>query len=254
MENLGLPDVRVVNDFPVALTALGYTRVTRDTQRSVFNPFPTGEDGKVPLFVIPTETEGLWFQLDPVKVSGWLYENGIVSGAPPKDRLQAWAWLYREVLRSGFGGAEGMSPGALAVENLVHTMSHVLLQKIEWSGFASSSIGEYLMPETLSFIIYANRFAEAKIGGLTTLFEQRLPLWLIDAAQSGRECVYDPLCGEDGGTCAGCLHREHNCPFFNRQLSRAVLYGGALPQDDQGRQASIRRGYWHDYVNLVSRG
>ena len=252
-ENLGFSDVRVVNDFPVALTALGYTRVTRDTQRSVFNPFPTGEDGKIPLFVIPTETEGLWFQLDPVKVSGWLSDNGIVAGTPPKDRLQAWAWLYREVLRSGFSSAEEMSPGALAVENLVHTMSHVLLQKIEWSGFASSSIGEYLMPETLSFIIYANRFAEAKIGGLTTLFEQRLPLWLIDAAQSGRECVYDPLCGEDGGTCAGCLHREHNCPFFNRQLSRAVLYGGALPQDDHGRQARLRRGYWDDYVNLVNR-
>lgn len=133
-------------------------------------------------------------------------------------------------------------------------MSHVLLHKIEWSGFASSSIGEYLMPETLSFVIYANRFAEAKIGGLTTLFEQRLPLWLLDSAQSGRECVYDPLCGEDGGSCAGCLHREHNCPFFNRQLSRAVLYGGVLPQDNQGRHASIRRGYWHDYVNLVSRG
>jgi hypothetical protein len=253
-ENLGLSDVRVINDFPVALTALGYTRITRDPQKSVFNPFPTGEDGKIPLFVIPTETEGLWFQLDPIKVNRWLVGNRIVGGQPPEEISHAWAWLYREVLRTGFGRAEEMSPAAAAVELLVHTMSHVLLHKIEWSGFASSSIGEYLMPETLSFVIYANRFAEAKIGGLTTLFEQRLPLWLLDSAQSGRECVYDPLCGEDGGSCAGCLHREHNCPFFNRQLSRAVLYGGVLPQDNQGRHTSIRRGYWHDYVNLVSRG
>jgi len=252
--SLGLSDVRVINDFPIALTALGYTRVTRDPHKSVFNPFPPGEDGKIPLFVIPTETEGLWFQLDPVKVCAWLVTNGIASGEQPIDPHHAWAWLYREILKAGFDRAEEMSPAAAAVELLVHTMSHVLLHKIEWSGFASSSIGEYLIPETLSFVIYANRFAEAKIGGLTTLFEQRLPLWLLDTAQSGRECVYDPLCAEDGGSCVGCLHREHNCPFFNERLSRAVLYGGVLPQNDEGRQASIRQGYWHEYVNLVSRG
>jgi hypothetical protein len=147
-----------------------------------------------------------------------------------------------------------MTPAAAYVEMLVHTMSHVLLDKIEWSGFASSSIGEYLMPDTLSFVIYANRYAEAKIGGLTTLFEQRLPLWLLDAAQSGRACVYDPLCSEDGGSCAGCLHREHNCPFFNARLSRAVLYGGKMPEDEQGRQSTIRHGYWREYALLVNPG
>ena len=114
------------------------------------------------------------------------------------------------------------------IRTLIHTMSHVLLHCIEWSGFASSSIGEYLMSGTLCFILYANRFAETKIGGLTTLFEQRLPLWLRDAAQSGRICLYDPICIEEGGHCAGCLHREYNCPFFNNELSRAALYGGRI--------------------------
>lgn len=253
-EKMGLSGVKVINDFPIALTALGYTRVTRDPNKCMFNPFPAGEDGKIPLFVIPTETEGLWFQLDPVKVSCWLIDNGIIQGERPKDPLQAWAWLYREVLRTGFGRLEDMTPAAAYLEMLVHTMSHVLLDKIEWSGFASSSIGEYLMPDTLSFVIYANRYAEAKIGGLTTLFEQRLPLWLLDAAQSGRACVYDPLCSEDGGSCAGCLHREHNCPFFNARLSRAVLYGGKMPEDEQGRQSTIRHGYWREYAQLVNPG
>ena len=123
-------------------------------------------------------------------------------------------------------------------------MSHVFLQRIEWSGFSSSSIGEYLFPETLSFVLYANRFAETKIGGLTTLFEQRLPLWLRDTAQAGCDCMYDPLCGEEGGSCAGCLHREHNCSLFNHQLSRAVLYGGHLPIDEGLEQDRIRHGYW----------
>ncbi len=251
LDRLGLLRVQVVNDFPIALTALGYTRVTRDPQRSIFNPFPAGEDGRIPLFALPTDTEGLWFQLDPLKVSRWLRRNNFIGGAPPEDRLHAWSWLYREVLGTGFARREDISAGAGAIQILVHTMSHVLLRKIEWSGFSPSSVGEYLMPETLSFVLYANRFAESKIGGLTTLFEQRLPLWLQDAAQSGQECIYDPLCEEDGGSCVGCLHREHNCPFFNRELSRAVLYGGVLPADEQSGLRIIRYGYWEEFMKIV---
>lgn len=249
--HLGIQMGQVVNDFPIALTALGFTRVTRDPHRSVFNPFPPGEDGKIPLFTIPTETEGLWFQLDPVRVARWLRKNGYVGGNFPEDRLPAWAWLYREVLSSGFAHREETSAAAGAVQMLIHAMSHVLLQKIEWSGFAPSSVGEYLMPETLSFVLYANRYSESKIGGMTTLFEQRLPLWLQDAAQSGRECVYDPLCEEDGGSCVGCLHREHNCPLFNQELSRAVLYGGTLPPEDRGGVSAIGYGYWEEFVRTV---
>lgn len=249
---LGFSEIQVINDFPIALTALGYTRITRDPDRSIFNPFPPDEDGKIPILVIPTETEGLWFHLDPLRVVKWLHGNGILSGDIPQTKLEAWSKLYNEILRFGFSRTEEMNLGASVLECLLHTISHVLMQKIEWSGFASSSIGEYLMPETLSFIIYANRFAEAKIGGLTTLFEQRLPLWLFDAAQSGRECVYDPLCSEDGGNCAGCIHREHNCTFFNRQLSRSCLYGGLVPENEYNSGIQISQGYWSNYMRIAS--
>lgn len=94
--------------------------------------------------------------------------------------------------------------------------------------------------------MYANRHAETKIGGLTTLFEQRLNTWLWDAVQSGRECVYDPICEDDGGSCAGCTHREHNCVSFNRELSRAVVYGGPTPQTSAFQGAKIAQGYWQD--------
>jgi hypothetical protein len=123
-------------------------------------------------------------------------------------------------------------------------MSHVFLRRIEWSGFAPSSVGEYLIPGTLSFILYANRYAETKIGGLTTLFEQRLNTWLWDAVQSGHECVYDPICSDDGGSCAGCTHREHNCVSFNRELSRATVFGGPTPQLSALEGMSIREAYW----------
>lgn len=243
---LGISDIRVINDFPLALCAYGYTRTARDPSRTVIKPFPTEQNGRIPIFAIAAETEALWFQLDPLRVYTWLLENGLASGTPPSSTEEAWARLYSDVpgLREApheplYGQAE-----AVAIRTLLHTMSHLFLRRIEWSGFAPSSVGEYLIPGSLSFFLYANRHAETKIGGLTTLFEQRLNTWLWDAIQSGHECVYDPICGDDGGSCAGCTHREHNCVSFNRELSRATVYGGPTPQNSVFEGRTLTQGFW----------
>ncbi|WP_411878569.1 hypothetical protein [Polaromonas sp. YR568] len=244
---MGISDVRVVNDFPLALCAFGYTRTSRDPSRTVVTPFPIDERGKIPIFALSSETEALWFQLDPVRVVRWLIENGLSSGAVPATSEAASAWLYGQVpgLRDAPHEPGYNGQAAVAVRTLLHTMSHVFLRRIEWSGFSPSSVGEYLIPGSLSFILYANRYAETKIGGLTTLFEQRLNTWLWDAVQAGHECVYDPICGDDGGSCAGCTHREHNCIHFNRELSRATVYGGPTPEQGVLDGLPIRYGYWN---------
>lgn len=252
MAELGLASVEAIEDFPIAQMAFGFTRVTRDPNRSMINPFHA-DDGRHPIYVLPTETEGLWFQLDPVAVAAWLSANGFVAGAAPAGKHEAWAWLHRVALQQGFQRNTELSAAASAVQVLIHTISHIMLQRIEWSGFASSSVGEYLLPDTLSFVLYANRFTESKIGGLLTLFEQRLPFWLQEAAQNGRDCVYDPICSREGGSCAGCLHREHNCPHFNHHLSRAVLFGGNLPDDSGLSGRRIKQGFWHTWVPTITK-
>jgi hypothetical protein len=243
---MGIRDIKVINDFPLALCAFGYTRTSRDPSRTVITPFPGDDRGKLPIFALSSETEALWFQLDPRRVIAWLTANGLLSGSAPAGEAEAWARLYADVpgLRDAPHEPAYEQQTARAVRTLLHTMSHVFLRRIEWSGFASSSVGEYLLPGSLSFILYANRYAETKIGGLTTLFEQRLRLWLEDAVQRGQECIYDPICGDDGGSCAGCTHREHNCIAFNRELSRSTLYGG--PTSDAGGLDGlvVRQGYW----------
>lgn len=245
---LGISDIRVVNDFPLALCAYGYTRTSREPARTVITPFPVDDRGRIPVYAIAAETEALWFQLDPLKVYSWLSKNGVIGNALPASREEAWARLYVEIpgLRSSPHEPMYDQLEAVAVRTLLHTMSHLFLRRIEWSGFAPSSVGEYLIPGSLSFILYANRHAETKIGGLTTLFEQRLNTWLWDAVQSGRECVYDPICEDDGGSCAGCTHREHNCVSFNRELSRAAVYGGPTPQYSAFQGANLAHGYWQD--------
>lgn len=243
---MGLSKIRVVNDFPLALCALGFTRVSRKPTNSVFTPFPADNQGRIPLYAIPVETEGIMTQLDPLWVTNWLVNNALLAAPTPQSQETAWAWLFRHVpglWQSRWEEAYEAVP-AVAVRTLLHTMSHVFLRRIEWSGFSPASVGEYIIPGTLSFVLYANRYAETTIGGLSTLFEQRLGQWLWDALQAGRECTYDPLCGDEGGSCVGCLHREHNCPMFNRELSRAVLYGGATPPAGSLRGMPIRVGYW----------
>ena len=243
---MGIETVRIVNDFPLALCAFGYTRMARDPSRAIITPFPADERGKIPILALASETEALWFQLDPVKVVSWLIENGLASGVAPSNPVEAWAWLYLQLpgLRVSPHEPQYGERASATVRTLLHSMSHVFLRRIEWSGFSPSSVGEYLIPGSLSFILYANRYAETKIGGLTTLFEQRLDTWLWDAVQAGQECIYDPLCSDDGGSCAGCTHREHNCPSFNRELSRSTLYGGPTPQGGELGGMSVKHGYW----------
>jgi len=249
-QSLGIGELKMVADFPIALCAVGYTRITRDPNRSILSPFETSDpQGRTPLYVVAAETEGIYLQLDVVRVVGWLVDNGWARGPAPTSTELAWAWLYRNVPGLGQNRWEDHYNDAMtvAVRTLLHTISHVLLRHVEWSGFNQNSVGEYLLTGALTCVLYANRYAETKIGGLSTLFEQRLGVWLDDSSQRGRECVYDPFCIDEGGTCVGCLHREHNCPQFNRELSRAVLYGGPTPPPELGSDLgipSIRRGFW----------
>ncbi|RUL84580.1 hypothetical protein [Tautonia sociabilis] len=251
-ENLGIGDLKIIGNFPIALCAVGYTRITRDPNRSILVPFESSDpQGRMPLYVVSAETEGIYLQLDPVRVVAWLVENHWSQGPAPAAREEAWAWLYRNVLglSQNRWDANYYDPMTVAVRTLLHTISHVLLRHVEWSGFSQNSVGEYLLPGALACVLYANRYAETKIGGLITLFEQRLGIWLDDSAQSGRDCIYDPFCTDEGATCVGCLHREYNCPQFNRELSRAVLYGGPTPPPELGSDLGIpliQRGFWEN--------
>jgi hypothetical protein len=243
---MGIKCVRVINDFPLTLAAFGYTRLSRDPARAVLSSFPADDRGRLPVYALSSETEALWFELSPLFVASWVQRNGLLAHAALDTDQEAWAYLYAQVpgIRQSPTEPAYLERNAVAIRTLLHTMSHVFLRRIEWSGFAPSSVGEYLLPGSLSFVLYANRYVETPIGGLTTLFEQRLETWLWDAVQSGCECVYDPICGDDGGSCAGCLHREHNCALFNRELSRATLYGGPLPQASSIGALRLTSGFW----------
>lgn len=76
IQELGISQLLIVSDFPIALCAVGYTRIARDPGRSILTPFETLDPtGRRPLYIVASETEGIYFQLDPVRVLNWLVEN-----------------------------------------------------------------------------------------------------------------------------------------------------------------------------------
>ncbi len=247
-DTLGFHRLHLIDDFPIAISAVGYSRVSRKPDTASIVPFPSDESGRLPLFVVPSDTESIMFQLSPNRVLRWLVLNDLLKAPVPSDISGAWAEVFATMPSLLLGenssnGGESNDPSRL-IYTLLHSISHVLLRGVEWSGFAPASIGEYLLPGTLSGILYLSRYEETKLGGLATLFEEHLLPWLTQALQEGRECTYDPVCTDEGGSCIGCLQREYNCPDFNERLSRAVLYGGPIEADTGSRRDYITTGYW----------
>jgi hypothetical protein len=249
-QQMGLSNLRALSDFPIALCAVGYTRVTRSPQQSEINTFPsTSEDSRIPLYVLTNTTEAIYFQLDPLRVLDWINRNAIAHTPAADTALEAWAIIHARVpgLLRTRNEPEYIAPASVAVRTLLHSISHALLKNVEWSGYDPASVGEFLFPETLSCVLYANRYQETKVGGLLTLFERGLAMWLQRSRDDARACLYDPICEDEGGACSGCLQREHGCTEFNQELSRATLFGGPLPLSPVAEGVfEIERGYW-DY-------
>jgi len=230
-ERLGIVNIRALDGFPIGLAAVGFTRIKADPNQTILNPFPQSNQ-RTPLYSVVADTEAIYLQLDPQRVLRWLQENRLMPAGLAGSEAEAWAQLYREVPGLGVRKTDPTftQPAASAVRTLIHSMCHVLLRHIEASGYGAQSIGEYLIPEGLACVLYASRYTDTRVGGLLTLFEQGLDRWLQSAHHEGGDCVMDPFCSEEGGACVGCLHREFNCTEFNRELSRAVLFGGAVAQ------------------------
>ncbi|MCA1565734.1 MAG: hypothetical protein LC803_08875 [Acidobacteria bacterium] len=250
---LGIGSIECITNFPLALAAAGYSRVDNRPQgtssrsgQAHIRPFrrARSEGGKTPLYVVTSETEAIMVQLDPLRVAQWLIKNKMALGPEPEPGFESWAWCRQHL--KGLSSIQGLfsvpaelPTGEKAVLILLHTISHLLLGRIEWSGFDPESVGEYILPDSLTIVIHSNNYSSFTIGGMVTMFEQRLLGWLQDTRNAAFTCTYNPICQDEGASCAGCLHRQHNCPALNDLLSRATLTGGraaGLPE--------VAAGYW----------
>jgi hypothetical protein len=234
---LGLQEILVLDDFPMILAAYGYTRTEDGPRRpgsndivSRLNPFPVDRDhgARTPIFVDQINADALVLRLDPVEVLAWMRRNGVAPDVPPGTDSNMSANAYFVQLFNDANLRETTtSPAQRLVFGLMHTFSHFgVRQAALLSGLERTSLSEYLLPSTLTIVIYCNHRFGATIGALTSLFEQSLDEWLF-AIRGAHRCVYDPVCGDSGANCHACTHlAETSCRYFNLNLSRAFLFGG----------------------------
>lgn len=123
------------------------------------------------------------------------------------------------------------------VYTLLHTYSHVLMKAIaEHSGLDLGSLGEYLFPADLAFVVYRNG-TTMDLGNLSALWRnenERFLKHLLEPknliCNSGSLCDANP---KNPGACPDCiLVPETSCIAMNQLLSRSVLRGGPAPRED----------------------
>jgi len=182
------------------------------------------------------------FTLDEEQVLAWLIENDVIDDWPDMDNRR---WLLSHLQDFPFfeeiDPSEDGSEEARYTLSLLHTLSHTVMNGIDaLSGYSKSSLIEYLLPHTLSFVIYKHSDTDFNLGAMHTLIEDRF-LEVADYIKSDADvCMYDPVCEEEeNASCEDCLYISNiSCDNGNHNLSRSTLYGGHF----DGREIT---GYLH---------
>lgn len=136
------------------------------------------------------------------------------------------------------------------IYHLVHSFSHIVLKfATSLIGMERTSISEYLLPRSLTFIVYSNQRTDFNLGGMHALVESGLDDLMNNIDQEGNNCVYDPVCSRDGSTCFNCMFvSEVSCSHLNRNLGRDFLFG-SKPMANRNLL-----GYWELAEELAHEG
>jgi hypothetical protein len=223
--SLGFSKLAVIRELPISLVGFGFTREFSDQRAQLrpLDPAPRDRAARRPLVTVESNTEGVFFELDPTTLWSWCRVNGWTSDPEPANDLDARAWLLHTTY------TPEPTDAGLAIQRLTHAWAHTLIHALEGrSAFGPNSVAEYLMERTASFFIYVANYSAFNLGGLTSLVEQHLVDWM-DAAVDQTTCVHDPVCLYERGGCHKCIAIPFNCERFNRGLHRGYLVGSEDP-------------------------
>jgi len=221
-ESLGIEEIAVTWEFPIAKVAFGFTREKHDPNEAKLTGFHHREfnGGKYPVYAASSDTEALLVTFSAPAVLSYLCARGLVPHGY-EDVSSA----RRRVLEI-FTEEDGAEAEAAAViRTVVHTLGHLLLRALDDGqvGLAENTLAEWQVPEALTVAIYANNVREFTLGSLWTLLSNRVLSWLESATDTVLSCENDPLCHQSSPRCCErCLYLTFGCQLFNEDLDRAV--------------------------------
>lgn len=229
LAHAGLVDVNLVERFPVLNIMYGYTRGGGDATESRLVPFRHPRGG-YRLYGDLSETEALYFRLDPTRVARWLRARGHdLPGWTPADDdpRQARIAIMEAVEVPPPGDRPALPSAGSELLTLIHSYAHRVIRRTSvFAGIDRDALAEYLVPINLGFFIYAGARGDFVLGGLQALFETELDALLANVVFGEHRCALDPGCTRGAGACLACLHvGEPSCRYFNTYLNRTSLFG-----------------------------
>ncbi|MBZ0132422.1 MAG: hypothetical protein K8F53_07410 [Rhodocyclaceae bacterium] len=252
LDRLGIKTMGLIREFDLCRFTYGYSRVQsvpafekRNEWMPVkLNLFPSVQTpdggGRRPIYVITQANEAIYVKLDEREVFKWLQKVGPSDMIewPLDDAKPLGAHLLERTVPFGRFLQEvrpKKEPRAyLYAYTLLHTMSHMLMKAVaEHSGLDLGSLGEYIFPADLAFVVYRNG-TTMDLGNLSSLWRnenERFLRYLLEPKTLS--CNSGSLCAKHGGACPDCiLVPETSCIAMNQLLSRSVLRGGDAPRED----------------------
>lgn len=227
----GIEDVTYIPDIHLVSSSFGYIKGVNKFYEEGFIPhfephWINKDEGIFKAYAYPFETEGIIFDLDKVKLANWVIRNFAPERSAIDSEDEARDYLFNLIKSSK--EYEGL-------KTLIHTFSHVLIKRSSlYTGLNSDSCSELLFPKTGSFMIYST--SNVNIGGFSFVFENSMFKWFNDIKLDIDECIFDPFCMEEEGSCFSCMHLpEFVCTEFNQFLDRDVFIG---------KTNRIKEGFW----------
>lgn len=209
---------------------------------NLFPPVKQNGRTRYPIYVVQQSNEALYVRLKEELVLEWL------SGLKCSDMFTL---NDGEKIGAGIlGVAQSMNPFLdklpqtttppvyFYLYTLLHSYSHLMMKHVsEYSGLDLGSLGEYIFPADLAFVIYRNG-TTMDLGNLSSLWRNSGTAMLTSMLSSkATQCGTGSLCTVRGGACPDCVMMpETSCIASNKLLSRSVLrsIGGAARFDKRG--------------------
>jgi len=250
-KSLGLINMSVIQELPILLAGIGYSRYYASpvdfdgtNNNTKLRPYKIEENGKIPIYIARNTTEAFMYELDPYRMAVFLEINqaiGVPTNAKVSEhKLRSWLLSISGRLQENgeshlhlltFEKERGMVVDLTTalMFGVLHTISHTLKATAQqYVGIDQDSLAEYLFPLHMSGLLYASSHVKFTLGGIDAVFRANLPQWLGTVRDFTNSCSFDPVCTQDGGACLACLYTKFGCNYFNRTLSRAFLYGGKI--------------------------
>lgn len=252
LKKLCVNHIQVSEAVQIVKYAYGYTRLRScpDGTETTSNLRLRGFKNKV--FTTILETEGILVELNMLSIYQWLVSNKLITGDEIiEDEIAAKRWFLENIhlnTITHYSTITGTGNNLVTkiVYSLLHTISHMMIISAgRHSGLGRDSISELLFPSAAAFFIYPTSSEGVTLGSISGMFETELETFLSDALHENEICTFDPICkNTQNGACVACTYlSEVNCTHFNKDLSRAYLYGGTIKINNE--EIIINKGFWN---------